>query len=284
MEKDFQRWTAKRKVELLLQLIRGETKLVDACREHDLKQSEVEAWMESLPARAASASLKARSEDEQAVHERELRELRAKVGELVAGARRAKKTGRPHRETRESLLTVQGLMRAEGRTVSIAKLCRWFGVPRSTFYYRPPVPAAPRVPVIDEALASADPGHHRRRAASSGLRMITARVRRTAAAPVNPQEDPSDPEAQRLAGPAAAAGPPPARPGLDLPRRSAVHARTERRDRAFLPDAQARVRVASAFPESRPRLPRDRRLSIATRRTPYSPPISPREIREKLAA
>ena len=30
MEKDFQRWTAKRKVELLLQLIRGETKLVDA--------------------------------------------------------------------------------------------------------------------------------------------------------------------------------------------------------------------------------------------------------------
>src|SRR5712691_11449689 len=46
MEKDFQRWTAKRKVELLLQLIKGETKLVDACREHDLKQSEVESWME----------------------------------------------------------------------------------------------------------------------------------------------------------------------------------------------------------------------------------------------
>ena len=33
MEKEFQRWTAKRKVELLLQLIRGETKLVDACRD-----------------------------------------------------------------------------------------------------------------------------------------------------------------------------------------------------------------------------------------------------------
>jgi hypothetical protein len=32
MEKEFQRWTAKRKVELLLQLIKGETKLVDACR------------------------------------------------------------------------------------------------------------------------------------------------------------------------------------------------------------------------------------------------------------
>jgi hypothetical protein len=31
-------------------LIRGETKLVDACREHDLKQSEVEAWMETFVA------------------------------------------------------------------------------------------------------------------------------------------------------------------------------------------------------------------------------------------
>lgn len=82
MEKDFQRWTAKRKVELLLQLIRGETKLVDACCEHDLKQSEVEGWMETF-LHSGERGLKARSEDEQAVHERELRELRAKVGELV---------------------------------------------------------------------------------------------------------------------------------------------------------------------------------------------------------
>lgn len=82
MDKDFQRWTAKRKVELLLQLIRGEAKLVDACREHDLKQSEVEGWMEIF-LKGGERSLKVRSEDEQAVHERELRELRAKVGELV---------------------------------------------------------------------------------------------------------------------------------------------------------------------------------------------------------
>ena len=135
MEKEFQRWTAKRKVELLLQLIRGETKLVDACREHDLKQSEVEAWMETF-VKAGERGLKARSEDEQAVHEREVRELRAKVGRTRPGARRPKKTGSPDRETRESLLTVQGLMRAEGKAVSIAQLCRWFGVPRSTFYYR----------------------------------------------------------------------------------------------------------------------------------------------------
>ena len=66
-------------------------------------------------------------------------------------------------------------MRAEGKAVSIAQLCRWFGVPRSTFYYRPTV-AGPRTPVLDAALVAsirtmieAEP--------AAGLRMITARVR-----------------------------------------------------------------------------------------------------------
>ncbi len=75
-------------------------------------------------------------------------------------------------------------MRAEGQAVPIAKLCRWFGVPRSTFYYRPPVAGAPRVPIIDAAPAAqirtiidAEP--------VVGLRMIVARVRRQSAVPEN---------------------------------------------------------------------------------------------------
>lgn len=82
MEKDFQRWTAKRKVELLMQLIRGDRTLVDVCREADLKQSEVEGWMETF-IRAGERGLKANAADEQVAHEREVKELRAKVGELV---------------------------------------------------------------------------------------------------------------------------------------------------------------------------------------------------------
>src|SRR5437764_13748044 len=100
MEKDFQRWTAKRKVELLLQLIKGEATLVDACREHDLKQSEVEGWMEAF-LQSGERGLKARSEDEQALHDREVRELRAKVGELVLELDARKKldalTGKPEK-------------------------------------------------------------------------------------------------------------------------------------------------------------------------------------------
>ncbi|WP_421864049.1 hypothetical protein [Parvibaculum sp.] len=48
MEPQIQRWSAKRKVELLLLLINGEKKLVDVCREHDLKQSEVESRMDAF--------------------------------------------------------------------------------------------------------------------------------------------------------------------------------------------------------------------------------------------
>jgi transposase-like protein len=82
MEQNFQRWTAKRKVELILQLIKGETTLVDACREYDLKQSEAEGWIETF-LKSGERGLKANSKDEQAAHEREVNELRAKVGELV---------------------------------------------------------------------------------------------------------------------------------------------------------------------------------------------------------
>ena len=72
MEPTIQRWSAKRKVELLLELIRGEKKLVDVCREHDLKQSEVEGWMDTF-VKAGERGLKANAEDEAAAHEKELR-------------------------------------------------------------------------------------------------------------------------------------------------------------------------------------------------------------------
>jgi transposase-like protein len=48
MKTDFQRWTVKRKVELILRIMKGETTLVDICREQDLKQSEVEGWIETF--------------------------------------------------------------------------------------------------------------------------------------------------------------------------------------------------------------------------------------------
>src|SRR5262249_50483756 len=76
---------------------------------------------------------------------------------------------------------VQGLMRAEGKVVSIAQLCRWFGMPRSTSYYRGERRQAPE---LDRALVelvgrliAANPDY--------GLRRLTVLVRRELQAAVN---------------------------------------------------------------------------------------------------
>ena len=82
MEPTIQRWSAKRKVERLLALIKGEKKLVDACREYDLKQSAVEEWMDTF-VKSGERGLKARSVDEAEARDREVKELRAKFGEIV---------------------------------------------------------------------------------------------------------------------------------------------------------------------------------------------------------
>jgi len=72
-------------------------------------------------------------------------------------------------------------MREEGHKVSIARLCRWFGVPRSSFYYRPQ-PAAP--PAMSADLVGMIRGVIEENP-TYGLRRITAMVRRRAAVPVN---------------------------------------------------------------------------------------------------
>ena len=60
--------------------------------------------------------------------------------------------GGSQRPGRDGLLTLQSQMEAEGNRVSIGKLCRWFGVARSSFYYRPEFTATPKQPVIDAEL------------------------------------------------------------------------------------------------------------------------------------
>lgn len=86
------------------------------------------------------------------------------------------------RPRRDGLLTLQSEIRAEGSEVSISKLCRRFGVARSTSYYRPEEVSSP--PVIDVEV------RERIRAASEenpthGVPMITAVVQRKAKRPVS---------------------------------------------------------------------------------------------------
>jgi len=73
------RWSAAKKAEIVLDILKGTKKVVDICRENDLKQSEVEGWKEDFLS-AGERGLKSKLK---AGENREVQELRAKVGELL---------------------------------------------------------------------------------------------------------------------------------------------------------------------------------------------------------
>ena len=81
-QQPIQRWTAKRRTELVLQVLRGETSPQEAARKHGLTVSEVETWQDRFLAGAQNA-LRARPRDEVAAREEEIKRLKQKVGELV---------------------------------------------------------------------------------------------------------------------------------------------------------------------------------------------------------
>lgn len=66
--------------------------------------------------------------------------------------------------------------------MSIARLCRWCGVPRSSFFYKPE--RSPLPPVIDAAICKQIPAEIEENP-THGVRMITTIVRPKAKRPVN---------------------------------------------------------------------------------------------------
>ena len=77
-----QRWTAKRRAALVLRLLKGETSVAEAARQHGLTVAEVEDWRDKFLLGAENA-LRSRPRNEEALREEELKRLKQKVGELV---------------------------------------------------------------------------------------------------------------------------------------------------------------------------------------------------------
>ena len=82
MEPNTQRWTAGRKAELVIAILKQEKTLVDACRENDLKQSEVKKWTRQFTD-GGTRNLKVNSKDVMVQHRKEVETLPRKGGELV---------------------------------------------------------------------------------------------------------------------------------------------------------------------------------------------------------
>jgi transposase-like protein len=77
-----ERWTARRKVDLVLEIIKGQNSIVDAAREYDLKQSEIQKWMQAF-LEYGGQGMRINRKNAQSAYEEELKAHREKVGELV---------------------------------------------------------------------------------------------------------------------------------------------------------------------------------------------------------
>jgi transposase-like protein len=77
-----ERWTAKRRVALVISIVKGETSVAEAARTHGLTVAEVEDWREKFLLGAANA-LRMRPRDEDAVKDEQIKKLKQKIGDLV---------------------------------------------------------------------------------------------------------------------------------------------------------------------------------------------------------
>jgi hypothetical protein len=79
---EVQRWTARRRVALVISLLKGETTAAEAARRHGLKLAEVEDWRDRFLLGAENA-LRARLKEDEALREEELNPFKCMVGELT---------------------------------------------------------------------------------------------------------------------------------------------------------------------------------------------------------
>ena len=77
-----ERWTAKRRVALVVSILKGETSVAEAARTYGLTVAEVDDWREKFLLGAENA-LRSRPRDEEAVKDEQIKKLKQKIGDLV---------------------------------------------------------------------------------------------------------------------------------------------------------------------------------------------------------
>jgi transposase-like protein len=77
-----ERWTAKRARRVGGSILKGETSVAEAARQHGVTVAEVETWREKFLLGAENA-LRSRPRDEEALKEEQIKKLKQKIGDLV---------------------------------------------------------------------------------------------------------------------------------------------------------------------------------------------------------
>lgn len=97
---DVQRWTAKRRVALVVSILKGEITVVEAARKHGLTVADVEDWRERFLA-GAENSLRSHPRNDEALKDEMIKKLQRKVGELTLDMDILKEAIKPYRPFQE---------------------------------------------------------------------------------------------------------------------------------------------------------------------------------------
>ncbi len=79
---DIKRWTARRKAEVVTEIIKGKTTAAEVARTHDLTVGEIEQWKADFIEMGTEA-LRSHPRDAEAKHRAEKKDLLAKIGDLT---------------------------------------------------------------------------------------------------------------------------------------------------------------------------------------------------------
>lgn len=90
----FERWTAQRKATIILEVLKGQISVPEACRKYGFTQGEFRQWADEYH-RAGVDALKVNRKGLEAEYRAEIKRLQAKIGELVMENEIRKEAMRP---------------------------------------------------------------------------------------------------------------------------------------------------------------------------------------------
>jgi transposase-like protein len=90
----FERWTAQRKAAIILEVLKGQISVPEACRKHGITQGEFRDWADEYH-RGGVDALKVNKKGLEAEYRAEGRRLQSKIGELVMENEIRKEAMRP---------------------------------------------------------------------------------------------------------------------------------------------------------------------------------------------
>ena len=90
---EVKRWTAKRKTQVVLDILKGKATVAEIARQHDLTASEIERWIEEGIS-GMENNFRARPRDIREQYERKLEEAHAALGEKELELKAVKKLQR----------------------------------------------------------------------------------------------------------------------------------------------------------------------------------------------